>query len=97
MAAPDKVLQLVKLFEDNSDDYHAEAFKEAETRQQFINSLFKCLGWDMENESGAAEKYKDVVHEAAIKIGTATKARITSSAMAKPANSTWKRRSRRCG
>jgi hypothetical protein len=28
MAAPDRVLQLVKLFEDNIDDYHADAFKE---------------------------------------------------------------------
>src|SRR5436853_5510416 len=36
--------------------------------------MFKALGWDMENISGYAEAYKDVIHEDAIKIGGATKA-----------------------
>ena len=36
--------------------------------------MFECLGWDMDNEQGYAEAYKDVIHEAAIKIGGATKA-----------------------
>jgi hypothetical protein len=43
-------------------------------RQQFVNPLFKCLGWDMDNEQGYAEAYKEVIHEAALKIGGATKA-----------------------
>jgi hypothetical protein len=36
--------------------------------------MFGALGWDMENISGYAEAYKDVIHEDAIKIGGATKA-----------------------
>jgi len=36
--------------------------------------MFKALGWDIENEYGDAEAYKDVVHEDAIKVGGATKA-----------------------
>ena len=36
--------------------------------------MFKALGWDMDNEHGYAEAYKDVVHEDAIKVGEATKA-----------------------
>jgi hypothetical protein len=43
-------------------------------RQQFVNPFFKCLGWDMDNEQGYAEAYKDVIHEDAIKVGGATKA-----------------------
>jgi hypothetical protein len=43
-------------------------------RQQFINPLFECLGWDMENRQGHAPDYQDVIHEDAIKIGGATKA-----------------------
>ncbi|MCD6136078.1 hypothetical protein J7J63_05125, partial [Candidatus Bipolaricaulota bacterium] len=31
------------------------------------------LGWDIDNEQGYAEAYKDVVHEDAIKIGGARK------------------------
>jgi hypothetical protein len=36
--------------------------------------MFKCLGWDMDNEQGYAEAYKDVIHEASLKIGGETKA-----------------------
>ena len=74
MSAPQKVLDLVEVFDRNADAYESAAFKEAKLRQQFVNPLFKCLGWDMDNEQGFAEAYKDVIHEAAIKIGGATKA-----------------------
>jgi predicted type IV restriction endonuclease len=71
MSAPQKVLELIDLFQRNTDAYHAPSYNEAMTRQEFINPLFKCLGWDMDNEKGYAEAYKDVIHEAAIKIGGA--------------------------
>ncbi len=74
MSTPQKVLDLVEVFERNADAYESAHFKEAELRQQFVNPLFKCLGWDVDNEQGYAEAYKDVVHEAALKIGGATKA-----------------------
>ncbi|HTU91365.1 MAG TPA: N-6 DNA methylase [Gemmataceae bacterium] len=74
MNTPPKVLELVDLFRRNTDAYHAPHYNEAMVRQEFINPLFKCLGWDMDNEQGYAEAYKDVIHEAAIKIGGATKA-----------------------
>ncbi len=74
MSASDKVLELVDLFRRNADAYHAPQYNEAMVRQEFINPLFKCLGWDMDNEQDYAEAYKDVIHEAAIKIGGATKA-----------------------
>ena len=69
MSAPQKILDLIDLFDRNADDYRSADFKEAEVRQQFINPLFKCLGWDMDNEQGHAEAYKDVIHEDAIKVG----------------------------
>ncbi len=74
MSAPQKVLDLVETFDRNSEAYLSGQFNEAMLRQQFINPLFKCLGWDMENEQGHAEAYKDVIHEASLKIGGATKA-----------------------
>jgi hypothetical protein len=73
MSAPQKVLELVDLFRRNADAYHAPQYYKAMVRQEFINLLFKCLVWDMDNEQGYAEAYKDVIHEAAIKIGGATK------------------------
>jgi hypothetical protein len=74
MSAPQKVLELIDLFRRNADAYDAPQYNEAMVRQEFINPLFKRLGWDMDNEQGYAEAYKDVIHEAAIKIGGATKA-----------------------
>ena len=37
------------------------------------------LGWDIDNEEGYAEAYKDVVHEDAIKIGDGARARLLFS------------------
>jgi len=73
MAAPAKILELVRRFEDNSDDYRAAQYGEAQTRIEFINPFFECLGWDIDNRRGAGEEYKDVIHETAIKIGGAIK------------------------
>ncbi|MEE8117214.1 MAG: type I restriction enzyme HsdR N-terminal domain-containing protein, partial [Gemmatimonadales bacterium] len=39
-----------------------------------MDPLFKALGWDVDNEKGYAEAYKDVVHEDAVKVGGLTKA-----------------------
>ena len=36
--------------------------------------FFKLLGWDVNNEKGYAEAYKDVIHEDSIKKGGVTKA-----------------------
>jgi hypothetical protein len=74
MTAPQKVLDLVRLFTDNAPSYLSAQYNEAQVRQEFINPLFAALGWDMDNRQGYAEAYKDVIHEATVKIGGATKA-----------------------
>ncbi len=74
MSAPDPVRELVERFDRNAEAYRSAHYNETQTRQEFINPLFKCLGWDIDNAQGYAEAYKDVIHEAAIKIGGTTKA-----------------------
>src|SRR6266516_1645296 len=72
---PSRVIaDLVERFDQQSDAYKSGQYNEAQLRQEFIDPMFKALGWDMENISGYAEAYKDVIHEDAIKIGGATKA-----------------------
>jgi len=71
---PQSVLRLVDLFERNREAYRSSAYNETQVRLEFIDPLFKALGWDVYNESGYAEPYKDVIHEDAIKVGGATKA-----------------------
>lgn len=74
MSAPDKVYELVERFDRNRDTYRSAAYKEAHVRQEFLNPLFSALGWDIDNTAGYAEQYKDVVHEAAVRIEGAPKA-----------------------
>jgi predicted type IV restriction endonuclease len=72
--APPNVVKLVKRFCEQVEDYRAGRYNETQVRREFIDPLFKALGWDVDNAQGYAEAYKDVIHEDAIKIGGATKA-----------------------
>lgn len=74
MGAPDKVLELVEKFERNLDSYKDGKYNETQLRREFLDPFFKVMGWDVDNEQGYAEAYKDVIHEDAIKIGGTTKA-----------------------
>ena len=74
MPAPSVIADLVERFEQQGDAYKSGQYNEAQLRKEFVDPMFKALGWDMENISGYAEAYKDVIHEDAIKIGGATKA-----------------------
>jgi hypothetical protein len=71
---PPEVLRLVERFGQHRDAYRAGRYNETQLRREFIDPLFKALGWDVDNEQGLAEAYKDVIHEDAIKVGGATKA-----------------------
>ena len=71
---PRSVLDLIERFELHRDTYKRQTYNEAQVRREFIDPLFKALGWDIDNESGLAEAYKDVIHEDAIKVGGSTKA-----------------------
>ena len=68
------ISDLVERFDQQGEAYKSGQYNEAQLRKEFIDPMFKALGWDMENVSGYAEAYKDVIHEDAIKIGGATKA-----------------------
>ncbi|MBM4042651.1 MAG: restriction endonuclease subunit M [Planctomycetes bacterium] len=74
MPAPQAIAELVERFTHNLDAYRSGAYKESQLRQEFVNPFFKALGWDVDNERGYAEAYKEVVHEDALKVGGATKA-----------------------
>jgi predicted type IV restriction endonuclease len=72
---PQQVLDLVDRFDRNRDAYKSGNYNETQVRREFLDPLFKALGWDIDNEQGYAEAYKDVIHEDAIKeVGEATKA-----------------------
>ena len=73
MPAPQAVVELVEHFKRNLTDYRSGKYNETQVRIEFVDPLFKALGWDVDNEGKRALQYQDVIHEAVIKIGEATK------------------------
>ena len=71
---PQTIRDLIERFELHRETYQRETYNETQVRREFIDPFFKSLGWDVDNESGHAEAYKDVIHEDAIKVGGSTKA-----------------------
>jgi hypothetical protein len=74
MQAPTEIASLVERFERSREAYLSQHYNETQLRREFLDPFFTTLGWDVENRKGYAEAYKDVIHEDAVKIGTATKA-----------------------
>lgn len=71
---PAEIIELVDKFERNLEAYKNPSYKEEQLKQEFINPLFKALGWDVDNISGSAPQYRDVIFEDSIKIASGTKA-----------------------
>lgn len=73
-AAYEKIASLVERFNEQKEFYKRSDYNETLTRRDFIDPFFKALGWDIDNEQGYAESYREVIHEDKIKISGATKA-----------------------
>ena len=74
MPAPAVIVELVERFESHLDTYRSADYNEAQLREEFVNPFFDALGWDVYNRKGYSDAYKEVIHEAAIKVGGRTKA-----------------------
>ncbi len=74
MGAPNEIIDLMNRFNEQYDSYRSSSYNETQLRREFTDPFFKALGWDVDNEQGYAEAYKDVIHEDLIKIGVSTKA-----------------------
>ena len=65
--------KLIDYYENNKNTIHSN-WNETETRIELINPLFECLGWDVRNNQNLADPFKEVKHEASLKIGEHMKA-----------------------
>ena len=71
---PKKIQELVRSFKRHKAEYKKSAYNETEVRIEFVNPFWGELGWDVENKSGYAMPYREVIHEDAVKMGGTTKA-----------------------
>ena len=74
MPAPTIIQELVERFAQNERQYCSNTYNETQTRREFIDPFFEALGWDVNNRKGYSERYKEVIHEDAIKVKGGTKA-----------------------
>ena len=61
------VLKLIQRYEAFRQIYLKGEYNETQLRREFVDPLFRALGWDVDNNQGYSEAYKDVVHEQTIK------------------------------
>ena len=66
--------KLVELFEYNIKQYKGRHYDEAKVRADFIDKFFLHLGWDMYNNKGYSEQYREVIREDRVEIKGRVKA-----------------------
>jgi hypothetical protein len=55
-----ELARLVEIFARNYSAYKNPAYDEARLRQEFLNPLFRALGWDIENLAGRIPQHREV-------------------------------------
>jgi hypothetical protein len=70
MAAPETIQPLVDKYTFHHDAYirGQEKYNEAQLRQDFTDPFFHALGWDVNNNKGHSEAYREVLHGEPIRI-----------------------------
>jgi type I restriction-modification system DNA methylase subunit len=61
--------RLVDTFHKNSSQHKAEGYVETSLRNDFLNPLWRALGWDIENRAGLPQPLRDVQLETRVNIG----------------------------
>ncbi|MCK9630365.1 MAG: Eco57I restriction-modification methylase domain-containing protein [Methanoregula sp.] len=75
MAVPDSIQPLVERYTYHRDAYlrGQEKYNESQLRQDFTDPFFHALGWDVNNNKGHSEAYREVLHEEPVRIRGVTK------------------------
>lgn len=60
--------KLVNQFRSNINQYKIQNYNEANIRVDFIDKFFELLDWDVRNEQGFSEQYREVVREDRLQI-----------------------------
>jgi len=68
------VAGLVDAFTEHIEEYTRSSYNEETARRGFIDKFFKALKWDVANDEGLAENYRDVRHGSTILVGGRAKA-----------------------
>ena len=65
---PESILHLVECYEFHRDKYLNKTYNEKQLRQDYVDSFFLALGWDVYNKQGLSEAYKEVANDDPIRM-----------------------------
>jgi len=74
MDVPDTIIDLINLFDSNIETYKKSNYKEEQLKNDFLNSFFIALGWDVHNKKQVKPQLREVIFEDSIRIGGGIKA-----------------------
>ena len=74
VGAPPVIAQLVEKFAEHRETYRRAGYNETQLRQDFLDPFFAALGWDVFNQQGFAEAYRDVILEQGLKVEQSVRA-----------------------
>ena len=66
MTAPQRVMQLVRKFGAQREIYTTGVVTAARVRMEFIDPLFRALGWDVDNAKGLSFAHREVVRDGTV-------------------------------
>ncbi|HSQ42416.1 MAG TPA: N-6 DNA methylase [Fibrobacteraceae bacterium] len=66
--AKTEIADLCARFDKQIATYKDGNYNETQVRRDFIDPFLKALGWDVDNQQGAHEQYREVVHEDSLEI-----------------------------
>jgi len=66
--ARQQITELAQKYASQTDVYEQADYNEAQTKQNFINPLFKILGWDIDNEKGKIQYLREVILEDRVRV-----------------------------
>ena len=56
------IQELVEKYRSDRVSCLKTTYNETQVRNDFIDSLLKCLGWDVDNNKGKTQFLRDVIH-----------------------------------
>lgn len=62
----DRLGERIRQYAEKLTEYMRSTYNETELRVDFVNPLFKSLGWDVDNEAGLPQHLREVTHEATV-------------------------------
>jgi hypothetical protein len=67
-SAPPITHELVAKFAEHQEVYKRGDYNETMLRWDFLDPFFAAMGWDIDNRKGYAEKFREVIHEDALRV-----------------------------